>query len=472
MADTVEVPWRVVACVAFGVVFAVLTVIAFSRPAARARIRAVPYTQSVSFSYGSAVRPSPVYPSGLVRTGDPIFLQLVRTLHVGIRYRLDATAPLSVTGTRSVTLELSEPDGWSNGLHVERLVRFSGDHFSTLFSLNLPSIQSLFAEVEKLTGVSEGGGAIAVRVAVGIHGVVGVVPVTAVFTPALSFQLRPLQLQPGGVSGSSAAANAYAAVQHGTAMFTSVVANPFVVLGQTVAVRVVGIISVVGLLLAVIAMLMLVVRAKRTRPLSDEARIEAQYGQLIVPVSAFAPVSSEPINVTSIDALMRLAKHAGALVLHQHNGSADSYLVNDSGTAYRYVTGHTNGSGASTPGLAEQPPKRNRDVGPAQTAAAPLTNGSAGARQAAPAAVPDTPPAPVSSEELPETAPGVQASAPQAQRDPASELVIDEPAGPTAPPRALSLPAWPPSLNRWQPGASRPAPSAADPRPFTPGSSE
>ena len=405
--DSVEIPWPVVACVTLAVVFAVLTVIAFSRAPTRERTRSIPYTQNVTFNYTSAVRPSPVYPSGLVRTGDPVFLQLVRRLHVGIRYRLASASQIAVTGTHSVDLELSEPDGWSSHFQVQRLERFTGNRFSTRFSVDLPNIQSLFAEVQRLTGVSGFGGAVAVRIALSIHGLVGGVPVVAAFGPALSFQLQPLQLQPNGVSTGSGAptAGVYTAVRNGTATITSVAPNPFTVLGQTVTVRAARIISVVGLALALIALLVLAMLSRRPKPLTDEARIDAQYGQLIVPVTAFEGISSHPVDVTSIDALVRLAEHAGQLVLHQHNRSADSYLVNDSGIAYRYVIRHLNGSGATKPGRPDPPPKRNGTAGQAEAAQTPVANGSTGIHPTAAPAIPDPPPVPVDSADLPESVP-------------------------------------------------------------------
>ncbi len=43
-----------------------------------------------------------------------------------------------------------------------------------------------------------------------------------------------------------------------------------------------------------------------------------------------------PIDVTNIKALVQLAECSERLILHHHDESADTYLVEDEGTVYRY----------------------------------------------------------------------------------------------------------------------------------------
>ncbi len=355
-AAYLDVPGPLAAAVALMVVFVLLAGLAFSRPTTRSTTRTSRYTQSVTFSYRSFVHPGPVYPSGIVSTGDPLFLQLVKKLRVGIRYQMTSAASHVIAGTRGVTVVLSEPTGWSSHFQVAKVAGFRGDAFTERFTIYLDNIQSLLDQVDRLSGVSGSEATIAVDVSVHIRGLVAGRPIAAVFRPSLSFVLQPLQLQPNPTGGPP---DGYTTVQHGLVTIASSAPNTITLLGVRVGVRGLRIASVVGFLLAAIAVLMLVLRARRARPVTDEDRIQAQYGHLIVPVRAPGSVSSEVIEVTSIEALVKLAENSGQLVLHQHNGGGDSYLVNDGATAYRYIPRSSNGAAAQPPARAGQGAARN-----------------------------------------------------------------------------------------------------------------
>ena len=61
-----------------------------------------PYTEKVSFGYHAKAAAGPVYPDGVVSTGDPIFVKLVRRVRVKAHYRLEAAAAHRVGGTMEV----------------------------------------------------------------------------------------------------------------------------------------------------------------------------------------------------------------------------------------------------------------------------------------------------------------------------------------------------------------------------------
>jgi hypothetical protein len=88
------------------VVFGALAAVAFTRPAQKTAKVNVPYSQQVSFGYRGTAPAGPVYPGGIVHTGDPVFLQLVHQLQVQADYRLVASAPHEVSGTAQLVLRL------------------------------------------------------------------------------------------------------------------------------------------------------------------------------------------------------------------------------------------------------------------------------------------------------------------------------------------------------------------------------
>ena len=72
-----------------------------------------PYTEKVSFGYHAKASAGPVYPDGVVSTGDPIFLKLVHRVRVKAHYRLEAkaAAPASAARWRSSCASRARPAG-------------------------------------------------------------------------------------------------------------------------------------------------------------------------------------------------------------------------------------------------------------------------------------------------------------------------------------------------------------------------
>jgi hypothetical protein len=288
----------------------------------------------VTFSYDGSAPSSPVYPSGAVRTGDPIFLQFVHQLNVQVGYSLVAAAPAQVSGTSQVVLRLTGPTGWSRTLPLSAVKRFTGGHVSESATLDLRSLQALIKKVQALTGVAAGSG-YTISVAPQVHatGTVAGQPVAAGFDPVLNFQLVPPQLRP---------TSALRPVAHGSVATSASVANDLVVAGVSLSVKTLRGIAVGGLLLSVLAAVLLIVLIKRSEPFGEAGRIQAQYGHLIVPIAGTAEdLAWAPFDVPNIEALVRLAEACDRLILHYREDTLDTYLVNDEGTVYRYQSRHS-----------------------------------------------------------------------------------------------------------------------------------
>jgi hypothetical protein len=339
-AITVNSPRRInlraplIASVVVVLAFLGLGAFAFTRPWHKTRTGNVAYTQQVTFDYDGSAPSSPVYPSGVVHTGDPIFLQFVHQLHVQVGYSLVAAAPAQVSGTSQLVLRLTGPTGWSRTLPLSATKRFTGGQVSESATLDLSSLQALLKKVQALTGVPASGG-YTISVAPQVHaaGTVAGQPVAAGFNPVLSFQLVPPQLRP---------TSAVHPVAHGSVATSASVANDLVVAGLTLSVKTLRGIALGGLLLSVLAVVLLAVLIKRSAPFGEAARILAQYGHLIVPIAGTAEdLAWAPFDVPNIEALVRLAEACDRLILHYREDTLDTYLVNDEGTVYRYQARHS-----------------------------------------------------------------------------------------------------------------------------------
>jgi signal peptidase I len=308
---------------------------AFTSPLHKLTRAKISYSQHVAFGYHAAAPPGLVYPTGVVRTGDPIFLALVHDLSIKIDYRLASAAAHELAGTESVTLRLTGPGGWTRTIQAGPPHRFSGNHATSEVTLDLAYLRALFGRVEKLTGLSPGSGyTITVAPRVRVRGTLGGQAVADRFDPVLSFDLEALQLTLGG--GSAGSSSGLADSKSGVVTATTTGSNSLDVGGLAIPIATLRLIALGCLLLAAVAGL-LALALRHRRPVDEVARIKARYGQLIVPVVA---VSDEmfwpPFDVTSIKALARLAELTQRVILHHHADGVDTYLVSDDATVYRY----------------------------------------------------------------------------------------------------------------------------------------
>jgi hypothetical protein len=292
-----------------------------------------PYTESVAFGYHATVprAGAAVYPGGSLSTGDPVFLRLVHRVQVTVDYRFAADAPLRLDGALEIVGRISGPTGWTRDIPLAPAQPFSGDRAEGVATLDLRKIRRLTRAVERLTGMPAGGTyTLAVVPRVHATGTLAGQRLGSDFSSQLSFQLDSLQMRPGGGPQKSAPS------RHGSVTSTRIATNTLGVHGHALPVQTVRWIALGGLLLAALAALIGLL--PRFRGADDaNARVQARYGHLIVPIAGLAPNPAHPpIDVTTIDALVALAERSERLILHHRGADADTYLVEDAGTLFRH----------------------------------------------------------------------------------------------------------------------------------------
>ena len=158
-------------------------------------------------------------------------------------------------------------------------------------------------------------------------------PVNTSFAPRLSFQLQGTQLQPGAGSGQSSAG--FAPSQKGSVAGIGTTSNTLGISGRSLSVQTIRWAALAGFLLA-LAVAIATLLFRRAQPFEEAARIQEQYGHLMVPIINADDLGWPPIDVPNIKALARLAESGDRLILHHRGQGVDTYLVNDDGTVYRY----------------------------------------------------------------------------------------------------------------------------------------
>ena len=91
-------------------------------------VSATGFHQTGTFSYSAKVlHPSPIYPDRTARSGQPIYLSMIRHMSVVFSYRFESKLPHRVHGTVTLKALLSSTGSWRHLYTLETTKAFSGD---------------------------------------------------------------------------------------------------------------------------------------------------------------------------------------------------------------------------------------------------------------------------------------------------------------------------------------------------------
>jgi hypothetical protein len=180
--------------------------LAWAAPATVSLAHPVQLHQRVAMTYDAQGRRSAAYPTGELRTGDPVFLRLIPRIDVRIAYRAGPDAA-NLRGTRRVTAELRSANGWHRGFELLAREEFTGGRFDASASLDLARVRALIAGLESASGLDDGRYTLSVRNEIalagrrsGPAGVAGGDQVRESFFPELTFAYDHQYLQLAGTA--------------------------------------------------------------------------------------------------------------------------------------------------------------------------------------------------------------------------------------------------------------------------------
>ncbi len=318
-------------------VFALLGLWAFTRPLTRTVSWPDMYRQTGTFSYAASAPRTPIYPNGSVETGQPVFLRLVRKVSVRFSYRLESSSPHAIAGDARLFATLSGDGLWQRTVALSPETSFSGDRLVLAGTLDLRALRALGAETQRITGTTSDSYALTVVPEVRIRGAVAGQSVRAAFAPPLAMRLDPvaLRLESTAAAGGQPAALTRAKPGGGTRVETNTVSLFGIELAVGTARRAAllggGAALGGGFFLGLV--LLLLIRRGGDEP----SRIRAQYGFLLVDVAPDRRLPERPLEVATMEGLVRLARHYDHLILHEEHEGGHSYLVEENGVVYRYT---------------------------------------------------------------------------------------------------------------------------------------
>jgi signal peptidase I len=274
----------------------------------------------MDFSYSANVGQSPAYDGTTAHSPDPVFRKLTDTVDVQFTYHGE---PGSIT----VTAELTTPEGWHSTVSLADAKAFPDDQYEGTVTLDLKAYDAKARAASAVTGIAAS--QIAIKVIPQVKTISG-----ADFLPELKLSLTPFQLAlaNGGkdlnVTGSH------------TAQHTVVVPRTLGINSWTITAATARVISAVLLVTALAGGVVIVVFSRRTVPGNEGAAIRRRYAARLVSVQPMhLPQGRAVIDVTTFPVLAKLAERYGLLILHWARSGAETFVVHDENTTYRYRTG-------------------------------------------------------------------------------------------------------------------------------------
>jgi signal peptidase I len=317
------------------VLFGLLAVLAFGRPATRTVDREGAWRHAGTFSYRADVPESPVYPDGRLTTGDTIFTNIVRKLRVEFDYSFTSAEPSDIRGGISLDAVVSDGQGWTRTLPIRAEQPLDGADATITGVLDVQAVRAIVARMKELTGSTTSVFTVGIAPTAEVAGYAGAELIDDTYRPELELQLDDVSMRPA--TGADGATPSYdvqelgvgkeqvgRAIGLGIASLSADRARALALLGLAVSFIVA---AAAGALVA------------RHAAGGDAGRIQARYGSRIVVADVEIPDGRWVTDLRSIDELARIADHYDRVILRTTHVGEDAYYVDDGVAVYRYVAG-------------------------------------------------------------------------------------------------------------------------------------
>jgi hypothetical protein len=259
-----------------------------------------------------------------MRTGDPIYLKLVKRMEVQVGYRLLADEVGRSTGTVGLDARISGSDGWQRTVRVAAPMRFAGQRVGMVAQVDLAGLAATLRRARERTD-ADGTFWIDIVPRVSLDAVVDGERRSLGTSPAFGFRMGDDVLVPdAGLSGTRGAPMTQSATSQERP------AGEIPIGGRDIGV---GNARIVSLGLALGAMLLTGLGLLRWP--NGRAKVADRAGRRAIAVDD-AELLHPAIDVGTLDDLLDVAERYDRPLMHVHTRHGDTYLVEDRGVRYRF----------------------------------------------------------------------------------------------------------------------------------------
>lgn len=314
----------------------ILGIIAFSRPSTRIVKDYINYEHLGVFSY-SASSPAGVYDADTIKSGDPIFTKLTCTVDVNLQYTLVAGQVEEMIGAYQLTAIISEQvSGWQRVMPLQEETTFQGTAFGSAARLDLCKIEALIQSMQEKTASHAGSYILVVTPNIRLNGQVSGRALESTFNPPLTFRYDHTQFY---LVSDDEAGNPLASTETGILSKERQEANTMLLLGHEIAIPTLRRIAFFGLIGSLSGLILLGLRLQQLSVRDQQRFFQIKYNSLMIDVQGADSISpANVIDVTSMDALAKLAERFGTMILHAEQDQTHIYYVHAGAAIYRFIT--------------------------------------------------------------------------------------------------------------------------------------
>ncbi|MEO8541261.1 MAG: hypothetical protein ABI577_16085 [bacterium] len=317
----------------------VLAFVAFRSDTTTTTNRIVTAEQTGDFRYEGAAVPGPVYEENRLKTGDPIYVDLVPTITTSFSYHLQAPTAKDIHGTVRLFAVTRDINGWERSSDLIPATPFDGPDASVSTEVDLSGLMLLAAALQQVTGATSRYWTTAISAEVLLTGTMDGQPFESRFAPFYTLRVTPpneifvetaltrdfesAPPEPGNTAG----ANSFFPHDDLTVSVPEVVPATLSLVVTHVRVdylrRMASILAIASFLLA-LGVGGAMAWALRTRA----ARFYARYGNRLVRVAGMSPPANA-VQMETMEDLVRVADRYQSVILWIHHDDDDMYAVQD-----------------------------------------------------------------------------------------------------------------------------------------------
>jgi hypothetical protein len=230
---------------------------------------------------------------------------------------------------------LDEQSGWQRTIPLVPETAFGGNAYSSLAPVDLCQVESIVNMVEQETGLSSNLYTLEIISHITMTSNISGIQTNDTFEPSLVFRFDKVHFF---LASSNEGTDSFHTVKAGVANNSQLQANTISILGWKIPVQTLRGISLLGLGLALGALLIpgwyLFGQSKQ----SQEALIRFKYGGLLMDIyEGNIEPTRQIIDVASIDDLARLAERQNMMIMHMRLNFLHYYMIQINGTTYRHL---------------------------------------------------------------------------------------------------------------------------------------
>jgi signal peptidase I len=174
----------------------VVCALAFSRPVMTTEDAETIYNFEGKFNYSASAPGSDlVYADGQLQTGDPIYLNLVKSVFVTYTARLKSPSTFKGSGEITMKATLQGASGWNHELPITSTTSFKGDEGRVTAEIDLMRMIELTKAASDLTKVKNKGFSVVLQPTTQIDGTLGGAPLATSFSSKLTFSGNEIQVK-------------------------------------------------------------------------------------------------------------------------------------------------------------------------------------------------------------------------------------------------------------------------------------